>query len=645
MSTDHEKEQGLTARIIDKHIRRIVADAVWKGYPPSCYNGRVLDADGLSLVVHVPSAGSKGLTALYQEDTYRRTGKDISDDPSFIAPAKSALIQLQALTDEMPPILSCAGKLSLDNLKKLRQLIQDAIHVQAHIFEMPYDLENPLSPREAAGTQSLHMVIPGPGNMVDLEVAIEAYSSRTSGDGTIRSMEEVYSIQRALSFLSAMDENALLVREWGKSIVFKKAGSYDLPRLEKARTEVLAEDYWREALGDISLLTVKQQHELIKNTVAYFETLPEKLIELETGPVKVCLMARRGDADNATATFFDHTVILHQLKAGKFQAWDKVLPTIAATLGSYAMAEQVGRSTCFADFPIFVCLPNPSDAEPPVVAEANKTKKTFAADIMAFKFFSLLRDRLAGGSRGEEAATVLQEYPIHDLRIPEEYALRAISVITGKLKEAMSTGNNASLFRIMQGEVIKKGTTKKTLPPAATTVSAAARKIARTLEVKLADLLPLVEARGHMNFDIPFDYCGSLNRVCGRVTNYNPLHTPPALTDLTIQFGIVTIRLFNATKQESITKRLLADSDISQYITDVTSGTRVAESFCPSLRYALEKPEEYISALSKSVDRYVQQKRNSLLSVKEQYYSALREYFPEDMFEEYCSVGSSTPGM
>lgn len=645
MSTDHEKEQNITARIIDKHIRRITAEAVWKGYPPNCHHGRVLDTDGLSLVVHVPSAGSTGLAALCQEDAYRLTGNDISDDPSFIAPAKSTLIQLQTLTDKMPPILSCAGKLSLDNLKKLRQLMQDAIRVQAYIFQMPYSLENPLSPGEAAGTYSLHMAIPNPDNLADLEVAIEAYSSRTSGDGTARSMKEMYSIQSALSFLAAMDENALLVSEWGKSIVFKKTGSYDLHRLEKARAGILTAEYWKEQLGDISLLTAKQQHELIKNTVAYFEALPEKLIELETGPVKVFLVARRGDADNAATTFYHHTGVLHQLKAGKLQAWDKVLPTIATTLGSYTMTEQTERSTCFADFSIFVCLPNPSDTEPPAVAEARKIKKTFATDIMAFKLFSLLRDRLAGGSGGEDAATALQEYPIHDLRIPEEYSLRAISAITGKLKEAMSTGNNASLFRIMQGDVIKKGTAKKTLPPAAATVSAAAKKIARTLEVKLADLLPLVEARGHMNFDIPFDYCGSLNRVCGRVTHFNPSYSPPVLTDLTIQFGIVTIKLFNATKQESITKRLLADSDISQYIADVTNGARVAESFCPSLRHALEKPEEYISALSKSIDRYVQQKRNSLLSVKEQYYSALREYFPEDMFEEYCSVGSSAPGM
>jgi len=651
MSTDYKKEQNLVARIIDKNIRRIVAEAVWKGYPPNCHQHRVLDVDGISFIASVPSTGQKTLAVLYQENIGSHTHKCVSEDPSLIAPAKSAIARLQTLTDEMPPITACTDKLSLDNLKKLRQLMQEAIRGQIYIFEMPYEQENPLSPTDTGGSYSLHMAIPSPNDLADLDIAIEVYSSRVSGDSpTVCSIQEMYSIRRALSFLTAIDENSLLVREWGKSITFKGADNYDLHRLKKARAGIFTTEYWEKALGDISLLTVKQQHDLIHNTVTYFKTLPEKLIELETGPVNVCLLTTQGNANDANISCYHQTSILQELKAGKFRTWDKLLPTIKTTfsttiIGPSMTVDQEERSTDFARFPIFVCLPSPSETGAPLVVLASNAQETYATYIVEFKLFSLLRDWLAGGDRGKEAAEALRGYPIHDLRIPEEYALRATSAIVDKLKEAMSTGDNAPLFRIMQGEVPKKVITKKTLSPAAAAVSTAVKKIAAVLEEKLAGLLPLVEAGDHMNFDIPFEYCGSLNRVSGRVTNFNARYAPPTLCNVTVQFGIVTICLFNATKQESIARRFLADSGISQYIANKANGTQVAEPLCPSLMYALENPEEYISALSKSVDRYVQQRRNSLLSVKEQYYNALSEYFPEDMFEEYCSVDSSTPGM
>jgi len=615
MSEGYSRERAITARIIDKHLRRIIAEAVWKGYPPNFLAGKVVDAGDIQFLLTSPSSGDAG--TLCADD--KGTREAVAVNPSFIGPAKTALALLREYADGLPPLRRSTARLSNDDLIRLRTVVNDARSRNVPLFRLLYHAENPLKTVNG-GVYELVLKEPDINEAGHVETSIALLASRGSADDPILSITQIYSVYHTLSMLALLEENELLIRKHGKSIPFRRTtGAHDLKELES----VLNDRYWEEAIGDISLLTHAQQYEFFDNIGGYFNDPARRLLEIEKGSVNIALAASPGSSPVDRSTYYAETgSVLKNLRLGKLKSWTGALETISATLGT---ADRTQRSLApFVNFTTFAQIPDP-DGGPSIASWGGMIDSTPV--LFPVKLLAAIRD--LSGRDGDWSSFIgtMKEYPLKIARAK----LKAV-------EEAMTSGANSDLARIMKGEKLKKHAARKETTAEREKAMDALKKIATGLEKGLTGVLSLKWPHGFTEFRIPFAFSGSHCVISGEVSHYAP---EIKLCELKFSFGHITVLALRAAKCGSIMKRLLDNGDLAEHVSQAAGGS-APTSPCPPLAAAINDPAGFVDILHTAVDAFVEQKLASAFSVKEQYHNALSKYFPEDMLEEYCSPA---PGM
>jgi len=617
MSEGYSRERAVTARIIEKHLRRIIAEAIWKGYPPDFLAGKAVDAGSVHFILTPPLPGGAGMLCCVDDKGARET---VAENPSLIGPAKTALVLLREYVDGLPPLQRCIEKLTeAGTLARLRTVVEDAHHRGTPLFRLLYHAENPLG----TGDGGVHELIfketdaKEPG-YVDTTIALLV--SRGSVDEVVPSLDQIYSVYHTLSMLALLEENTMLVREYGKSIPFRdRTGAPDLKEMEG----VLSDRYWEETIGDISLLTHAQQYEFFDNIGRYFNDPAHRLMEIEKGGVDITLAVSQGNPVDRSTYYAETGSVLKNLRLGKLKSWAAALETISATLGT---ADRTRRSLApFMKFTTFAGIPDPAGG-PSIASWGGMIDSTPV--LFPVKLLAALRSCLSG--KDDDWSSFI--------RTMKEYPLKIARTRLKALEEAMTSGANSELARIMAGEKTKRTTRKKEVAAERKKVMDALKEIATGLEKALTEALSLNWPHGFTEFSIPFAFSGSHCVISGEVSQSRP---EIKLCELKFTFAHITVLASRAAKCESIMKRLLDNGDVAEHV-DQAAGGPAPTSVCPPLAAAINNPAGFVDALHAAVDAFVEQKLASAFSVKEQYHNALSRHFPEDMFEEYCSAG---PGM